>query len=56
MGRAESAGEGTGRKVETRLELLAKMYAAGRAKQAGEGVEEAKEVKPAKMKRKKEEE
>ena len=52
IGRDESAAEDSGRKVETRLERLAKMYAAGRAKQAEEGVEEDKKTKLAKMKRK----
>jgi hypothetical protein len=41
--------------MKSRLELLAKMYAAGRAEQAKEGVDEDKEAKQAKMKGKTEE-
>jgi len=42
--------------VETRLERLEKMYAAGRAKQTEKGVEEDKKAKIAKMKGKKKKE
>jgi len=48
----EAAGKQAGRKIETRLEFLARMYAANKDKQAEEETEEAKKVKQAKIKRK----
>ncbi|MBA7692626.1 hypothetical protein ES703_101193 [subsurface metagenome] len=56
VSRAEEAGKKAGRKIETRLEFLARMYAANKAKQTEEEDEEAKKVKQAKIKGKTEDE